>query len=406
MEIEERTENEEKNELGESLRVQKSEWIKEQIRRKREAEDLILEQMIQEQRVIDRMNQDINENLDRTKESRKFNQDFQEKLNSQIYEMNGITEDKLQGMHEYKNAYYRGCAFSLFLLSVVMIAICGILHGFDSQICLFMIACTGVEGALLAQAKGRRSFIGILSKLLYLLIFPVMMVIFVCFELQYPEYELFLPYCAMGAVVVLIVGTAAYFLYDPYRQDKKRLRSAKDYITEVEKIAKKEVRKNQKLRVKEEKKNQKLLLKEEKKNLRIQQKEEKRNQKAAEKEKLKAEGETQEIRSAEPEAKVQEAAVLEETVEKETSKDDAEQKAEYVVMTETEEVKESEEQESAEKEMSDVEEPDEAADPEWKEKIKKWFQNVKEKWNGWIEKIKEKWHAFLMKLKKKNKRTD
>ena len=402
MEIEERTENEEKNELGESLRVQKSEWIKEQIRRKREAEDLILEQMIQEQRVIDRMNQDINENLDRTKESRKFNQDFQEKLNSQIYEMNGITEDKLQGMHEYKNAYYRGCAFSLFLLSIVMIAICGILHGFDSQICLFMIACTGVEGALLAQAKGRRSFIGILCKLLYLLILPVMMVIFVCFELQYPEYELFLPYCAMGAVVVLIVGTAAYFLYDPYRQDKKRLRSAKDYIAEVEKIAKKEVRKNQKLRVKEEKKNQKLLLKEEKKNLRIQQKEEKRNQKVAEKEKLKSEGETQEIRSAEPEAKVQEAAVLEETVEKETSKDDAEQKAEYVVMTETEEVevKESEEQESAEKEMSESEESVETDDPEWKEKIKRWFQNVKEKWTGWIEKIKEKWQAFLMKLKK------
>ena len=89
--------------------------------------------MIEEQRVIDGLNSDINENLDRTRESRKFNQEFQEKINTQIYEMNGITEDKLKGMREYKNAYYQGCAFSLFLLSVVMIGICGVLHGFESQ---------------------------------------------------------------------------------------------------------------------------------------------------------------------------------------------------------------------------------------------------------------------------------
>lgn len=238
---------EEKANLKESLRIQKSQWIKEQIKRQREAEDAVLEQMIEEQRVIDGLNSDINENLDRTRESRKFNQEFQEKINTQIYEMNGITEDKLKGMREYKNAYYQGCAFSLFLLSVVMIGICGVLHGFESQICLFMIACTGVEGALLAQDKWRNKLVNILCKLLYLMVFPVMMVIFVCYELKYPEYDLFLPYFAMGIVVVLIIGTAAFFFYDPYKQDKKRVKNAKDYISEVEKIAKKQVKKNQKL---------------------------------------------------------------------------------------------------------------------------------------------------------------
>ena len=221
---------EEKANLKESLRIQKSQWIKEQIKRQREAEDAVLEQMIEEQRVIDGLNSDINENLDRTRESRKFNQEFQEKINTQIYEMNGITEDKLKGMREYKNAYYQGCAFSLFLLSVVMIGICGVLHGFESQICLFMIACTGVEGALLAQDKWRNKLVNILCKLLYLMVFPVMMVIFVCYELKYPEYDLFLPYFAMGIVVVLIIGTAAFFFYDPYKQDKKRVKNAKDYI--------------------------------------------------------------------------------------------------------------------------------------------------------------------------------
>ena len=267
----------------------KSQWIKEQIKRQREAEDAVLERMIEEQRVIDGLNSDINENLDRTRESRKFNQEFQEKINTQIYEMNGITEDKLKGMREYKNAYYQGCAFSLFLLSVVMIGICGVLHGFESQICLFMIACTGVQGALLAQDKWRNKLVNILCKLLYLMVFPVMMVIFVCYELKYPEYDLFLPYFAMGIVVVLIIGTAAFFFYDPYKQDKKRVKNAKDYISEVEKIAKKQVTKNQKLRAKEEKKNQKIQLRALEREEAAREKEEKLQSKKAEKEARKQE---------------------------------------------------------------------------------------------------------------------
>lgn len=203
--------------------------------------------------------------------------------------MNGITEDKLKGMREYKNAYYQGCAFSLFLLSVVMIGICGVLHGFESQICLFMIACTGVEGALLAQDKWRNKLVNILCKLLYLLVFPVMMVIFVCYELKYPEYDLFLPYFAMGIVVVLIIGTAAFFFYDPYKQDKKRVKNAKDYISEVEKIAKKQVKKNQKLRAKEEKKNQKIQLRALEREEAAREKEEKLQSKKAEKEARKQE---------------------------------------------------------------------------------------------------------------------
>ncbi len=345
---------EEKANLKESLRIQKSQWIKEQIKRQREAEDAVLEQMIEEQRVIDGLNSDINENLDRTRESRKFNQEFQEKINTQIYEMNGITEDKLKGMREYKNAYYQGCAFSLFLLSVVMIGICGVLHGFESQICLFMIACTGVEGALLAQDKWRNKLVNILCKLLYLMVFPVMMVIFVCYELKYPEYDLFLPYFAMGIVVVLIIGTAAFFFYDPYKQDKKRVKNAKDYISEVEKIAKKQVRKNQKLRAKEEKKNQKIQLREEKKNQKLQQREEMESQKAAERE----EKETQRALEREEAAREKEEKLQSKKAEKEARKQ------------------------------------------ERREKRQAWLDGVKEKWHAWVEKIKEKWHAFLAKFKK------
>ena len=52
--------------------------------------------------------------LDRTRESRKFNQEFQEKINTQIYEMNGITEDKLKGMREYKTHTIRDVHFPCF----------------------------------------------------------------------------------------------------------------------------------------------------------------------------------------------------------------------------------------------------------------------------------------------------
>ena len=167
-----------------------------------------------------------------------------------------------------------------------MIGICGVLHGFESQICLFMIACTGVEGALLAQDKWRNKLVNILCKLLYLMVFPVMMVIFVCYELKY---DLFLPYFAMGIVVVLIIGTAAFFFYDPYKQDKKRVKNAKDYISEVEKIAKKQVKKNQKLRAKEEKKNQKIQLRTLEREEAAREKEEKLQSKKAEKEARKQE---------------------------------------------------------------------------------------------------------------------
>ena len=49
-------------------------------------------------------------------------------------------------MTEYRNAWYQGTAFAMFFLSLVLIAICGILHGFGSEICIFMAFYTAIEG--------------------------------------------------------------------------------------------------------------------------------------------------------------------------------------------------------------------------------------------------------------------
>ena len=184
----------------------------------------------------------------------------------QIYESNGITEDKLTGMDEYKEALYRGSAEVLFFLSLVMIVLCGVLHGFQSNICLFMFAYTAMEGALLSQEKKHFPLLDFICKILYILTFPTMLVMFVCYELKYGEYDLFLPYTVSIGVLVTVLAVISYFLQDPYIQDKKKLRDAQNQIRNIERIAEKEVRKKQKIREKEERNAQKLLEREEREN--------------------------------------------------------------------------------------------------------------------------------------------
>lgn len=252
------------NNVKESLRVQKTEYIRQQMRKRQEQEDALMAQLLQEQRIIDGLQEKINENLEQTEESSKYNKEFRESMNAQIYALHGVSEDKLEGMREYKNAYYQGCAFSLFLLSAALIILCGILHGFQSEICIFMLAYTGIEGALLAQENKRLKFIDWLCKLLYLLMFPAMMVMFVCYELGYTEYGLFMPYATIAGISILILATISYFLYNPYRSVKKKIRDAKEHIEDIEKTAKKEVRKNEKKRAKEESKLHRQLKREDK----------------------------------------------------------------------------------------------------------------------------------------------
>ncbi len=265
-----------------TLKIQKTEWIYRQIQRQRQAEDALFERICKEQEVLDRLKADIEGNMEQTKEARKYNREFQERMDAQVYAMYGITEDKLQGIQEYKNAYYRGCAFSLFLLSVLLVALCGFLHGFQSQVCLSMLAFAGMEGTLLAKPQGRGKVMDMVCKVLYLLIFPLMMVVFICFELGYREYHMILPWLSIFGICLLIVGTASQFFYNPYRKERKNIGAAKDTIREIEKAARKEVRKDQKSRAKTEKKQQKLLGREAARQRKLLEKEEKRQQRLSE----------------------------------------------------------------------------------------------------------------------------
>ena len=127
-----------------------------------------------------------------------------------------------------------------------------------------MLSYTGMEGALLTQEKKRLKLLYYIGRLLYLLIFPVMLVMFVFYELKYPEYDMLLPYMVIAAVCILILAAISSFLYNPYRNARKKARDARDHIEDIEKSARKEVRKNKKSLKKELKKQSKRLKKEEK----------------------------------------------------------------------------------------------------------------------------------------------
>lgn len=244
-------------------RIGKVMRLEEEVQRQSEIEKLRSRRIRQEQEYIDRMSLSVENHLRNTKEEQRYNEQFEERIRTEVYRMHGISEDKLQGMTEYRNAWYQGTAFAMFFLSLVLIAICGILHGFGSEICIFMAFYTAIEGALLSNGRKQSLFFTVLTKGVYLLLFPVMLVTFTCYELGFEEYALLVPVFAVAGVVVLMIGALSYFLYDPYRMDRRNRKKANRYIVEIEKAALKEVRLKESAFAKQEKKQAKFTRKEE-----------------------------------------------------------------------------------------------------------------------------------------------
>lgn len=244
-------------------RIGKVMRLEEEVQRQSEIEKLRSRRIRQEQEYIDRMSLSVENHLRNTKEEQRYNEQFEERIRTEVYRMHGISEDKLQGMTEYRNAWYQGTAFVMFFLSLVLIAICGILHGFGSEICIFMAFYTAIEGVLLSNGRKQSLFFTVLTKGVYLLLFPVMLVTFTCYELGFEEYALLVPVFAVAGVVVLMIGALSYFLYDPYRMDRRNRKKANRYIVEIEKAALKEVRLKERAFAKQEKKQAKFTRKEE-----------------------------------------------------------------------------------------------------------------------------------------------
>lgn len=255
--------------------------LQEETERQNALEKMRSKRIRQEQEYIDRMIISVEENLKNTREEQKYNEEFERHIKEQVYRMHGISEDKLQGMTEARRAWYQGAAFALFFLSLVLIALCGTLHGFGSELCIFMAFFTAIEGALLSNGRKQSVIFEVLTKGLYLLLFPAMMVIFVCYELGFEEYHYLVPIFTVAGVVVLVIGAISYFVYDPYRVDRRNRKKANRYIREMEKTALKEVRLKEKAFEKQEKKKGKQARKDEEKQKRAAERDERKENRAA-----------------------------------------------------------------------------------------------------------------------------
>ena len=244
-------------------RIGKVRKLEEEVKRQNELEQLRTRRIRKEQEYIEQMSKAVEDHLRNTREEQRYNEEFERLIRKDVYQMHGISEDKLQGMTEYRYALYRGTAFGMFFLSLILTGICGYLHGFGSELCIFMAFYTAIEGTLLNNGKRQHAILDVLTRILYLLLFPAMLIVFVCYELGFTEYALIVPALTIAGVVLLLLGAVSYFLYDPYRLDRKNHKKANRYIRDIEKAAIKEVELEEKALAKQAKKQEKLELKEE-----------------------------------------------------------------------------------------------------------------------------------------------
>ena len=66
--------------VRESMRVQKTEYIRQQMRKRQESEDALMAQLLEEQRVIDGLQKKINENLYIITKIYKFRENIQQNM--------------------------------------------------------------------------------------------------------------------------------------------------------------------------------------------------------------------------------------------------------------------------------------------------------------------------------------
>mgnify|MGYP006960460903 CR=1 FL=1 len=258
-------------------RIGKVRKLEEEVRRQNELEQLRARRIRKEQEYIEQMSKAVEDHLRNTREEQRYNEEFERLIRKDVYQMHGISEDKLQGMTEYRNAWYQGTAFGMFFLSLILTGICGYLHGFGSELCIFMAFYTAIEGTLLTNGKKQHTIWEVMTKILYLLLFPAMLMVFVCYELEFTEYGLIVPVLTIAGVVILVLGAVSYFLYDPYRLDRKNHKKADRYIRDIEKAAVKEVELEEKALAKQARKQEKLELKEEARQERAAKRRERKN---------------------------------------------------------------------------------------------------------------------------------
>lgn len=260
----------------ESMAVQKSNWILQQIEGQRKVEDELRLKMVEEQKLLEERGRSIEEGMQRNLQLRRYNEQRREELDAQVYGFYGISEDKRDGMKQYRSALFKGCAVILFVLSFAMTLVSAYLYGPLEKITIAMAGCVAAEGALMPGRGKRSSFLQGVCNFFYVAVFPGMIYLFVGYEFKFLEYDWILLGVTCAVMLFSLIGCISYFAYNPYKKDKYGVRQAKKELKQLHRKAEKQVQKNQKIRIKEEKEAEKTARKEEEREKKKQSKEKKR----------------------------------------------------------------------------------------------------------------------------------
>jgi hypothetical protein len=260
--------------------------------RSRHGQEVLRNKRLQvEQDYVAQMLESVEKSLKSEQEIERQNDLFENRIKSDVYRMHGLSEDKLQGMSERKIAWIQGSAFALFFLSCVMVLLCGAVHGFDDPLTLFAAFYTAIEGTLLTNGKRKARLVSGFTGILYLLLFPIILVMFVTRELGYDQYEFLISVFAIVGLAILVAGSVSYFLYNPYQEERYALKQANRYIKKMEKAASSDVKMREKEIERQKKQQEKEAEKEKKRLEKEAEKEKKRQEKEAEKERKRLEKE-------------------------------------------------------------------------------------------------------------------
>ncbi len=90
----------------ESERIQRAEWIHEQVKLQREAEDEAWEKIMEEQKLLTERRRSIDADINSNRELKRYHEDCMEDITDQVYSLHGISVDKLEGIKEYRNALF------------------------------------------------------------------------------------------------------------------------------------------------------------------------------------------------------------------------------------------------------------------------------------------------------------
>ena len=91
----------------ESERIQRAEWIHEQVKLQREAEDEAWEKIMEEQKLLTERRRSIDADINSNRELKRYHEDCMEDITDQVYSLHGISVDKLEGIKEYKRSEER-----------------------------------------------------------------------------------------------------------------------------------------------------------------------------------------------------------------------------------------------------------------------------------------------------------